>query len=76
MRGWHPHPLMRIAPVVAVMFVAAVIISGAPWLLFMLFWFWAFAGAGPRRARARWRQQQMVGPAGSWRPARRQDWAS
>lgn len=65
-RRWPPI-LMPIVPVLAVALVAAVIIAGAPWLLFMLFWFWAIAGWGHRDARQRWRHENVSGPPNAWR---------
>jgi len=59
--------LMPIAPVLAVALVVAVVIAGAPWLLFMLFWFWAIAGWGHRDARRRWRHEHMTGQPDAWR---------
>lgn len=55
-RRWSkPHPAMLLlpfmwlAPLVVVALVALVIVTGAPWLLFMLFWLWIFTGFGRRR---------------------------
>lgn len=55
---WRPHPLMWAAlpliwltPVLMVALVAVVIVTGAPWLLFALFWFCAVSGFGRRHAR-------------------------
>ncbi|MGH8776366.1 MAG: DUF1707 SHOCT-like domain-containing protein [Jiangellaceae bacterium] len=68
-RPWpRPHPLMFavpllwLAPVLTVALITVVIVAGAPWLLFALFWFCAFSG--PRRqglrhrARAGWSGQR------------------
>ncbi|HEX6339311.1 MAG TPA: DUF1707 domain-containing protein [Jiangellaceae bacterium] len=44
------HPLMLLAPIAVAAVIAAVIITGAPWVL-LLFFFWFFGGMGRRRHR-------------------------
>jgi uncharacterized membrane protein len=50
--GLHPEvfaaPLMWLAPMAVFALIAILVIIGAPWLLFMLFWFWVFTGFGRR----------------------------
>jgi hypothetical protein len=60
-RGWpRPHPLSRLIPLLAFALIAVVIISGMPWLLFMLFWFWALGGPARWHSR-RWQHQPANG---------------
>lgn len=52
-----PHHGRRLPPVlwaVPVVLVAAVIVSGAPWLLFLLLWLWVLPGFGA--CRSGWRR--------------------
>jgi hypothetical protein len=52
-RGPHPAllavPLLWIAPMAMVALIALLVITGAPWLLFIAFWFFACSGFGRRR---------------------------
>jgi len=62
-----PRPFAPVAPALVVGLVAAVILTGMPWLLFGLFWVCALAGGGPRRARQFQARQPAVGAPTSWR---------
>lgn len=45
--GWGS-PFRWLAPAVVIALITAVVLTGMPWLLFILFWFWAFGGFGHR----------------------------
>lgn len=62
-----PGPFAPIFPVLVIGLVAAVIITGMPWLLFGLFWLAALSGCGSRRARQFQHRQAAVGSPTPWR---------
>lgn len=62
-----PRPFAPIFPVLVIGLVAAVILTGMPWLLFGLFWLAAFSGCGSRRARQFQPRQAAVGSPTPWR---------
>ncbi len=58
-----------VLPAMAMLFIAMALVTGAPWLLFMLFWIGAIGGFGNRRRHGRyhdWRRQQQA-LAHQWR---------
>jgi len=66
-RGWRPPgALTRLVPLLAFALLAVLIISGVPWLLFMLFWFWALGGPARLHSR-RWHHQTANGTSHPWR---------
>jgi hypothetical protein len=67
-RGWRrPGPLTRLVPLLAFALIAVVIISGMPWLLFMLFWFWALGGPARWHSRRWHHHQPATGMSQPWR---------
>lgn len=48
-----PWPTMLFAPIAVIGLIVAVILTGAPWLLFALFWLWVFTGFGHHRRSGR-----------------------
>ncbi|HSI92936.1 MAG TPA: DUF1707 domain-containing protein [Jiangellaceae bacterium] len=45
--------LRGLVPALVIALIAMVVLTGMPWLLFILFWVWAFGGFGHHRGRQR-----------------------